>query len=108
MNQPELDSFIEGLINDKNIEGLTPEGRKQIANEIKDELVRQINHAILMELPDDKLDEIDQKLESGEIKPEELQAIVQDSGVNIAKITTETMLYFKAFYLGSGNETNAQ
>lgn len=109
MDQPELDSFVEGLINDKNIEGLTPEGRKQIAGEIKDELVQQINRAVLMELPDDKLDEIDQKLEAGEIQPEELQAIIQDSGVDVAKITAETMLYFKAFYLGRGgeSETNA-
>ena len=109
MDQPELDSFVEGLINDKNIEGLTPEGRKQIAGEIKDELVQQINRAVLMELPDDKLDEIDQKLEAGEIQPEELQAIIQDSGVDVAKITAETMLYFKALYLGRGgeSETNA-
>ena len=100
MDQPELDSFVQGLIDEKQISGLTPEGRAQIAGEIKDELVQQINRAVLMELPDDKLDEIDTKLDAGEIKPEELQQLVLDSGVDVAKITAETMLYFKAFYLG--------
>lgn len=108
MDQPELDSFVESLIDEKNISGLTPEGRAQIAGEIKDELVQQINRAVLMELPDEKLDEIDQKLDAGEIAPEELQRIVQDSGVDIAKITTETMLYFKAFYLGNGKPTEGE
>ena len=84
---------------------MTPEGRVQIAGEIKDELVQQINRAILMELPDEKLDEIDQKMEAGEMNPEDLQQFVQDSGVDVAKITTETMLYFKAFYLGNGDES---
>ena len=105
MDQPELDSFVESLIDEKNISGLTPEGRVQIAGEIKDELVQQINRAILMELPDEKLDEIDQKMEAGEMNPEDLQQFVQDSGVDVAKITTETMLYFKAFYLGNGDES---
>ena len=45
MDQPELDSFVESLIDEKNISGLTPEGRAQIAGEIKDELVQQINRA---------------------------------------------------------------
>ena len=81
------------------------EGKAQIAGEIKDGLVQQINRAILMELPDDKLDEIDQKMEAGEMNPEDLQQFVQDSGVDVAKITTETLLYFKAFYLGNGDES---
>jgi hypothetical protein len=106
MDQPELDSFVEKLIDDKNIEGLTPEGRAQIAGELKDELVQQINRAILMELPDEKLDEIDKKLDSGEMKPEDLPGIVENSGVDVAKITMETLLYFKAFYLGKGEEIN--
>lgn len=106
MDQPELDSFVEKLIDDKNIEGLTPEGRAQIAGELKDELVQQINRAILMELPDEKLDEIDKKLDSGEMKPEDLSGIVENSGVDVAKITMETLLYFKAFYLGKGEEIN--
>ena len=97
MDQPELDSFVEGLINDKNIEGLTPEGRKQIAGEIKDELVQQINRAVLMELPDDKLDEIDQKLEAGEIQPEELQAIIQDSASMWRRLRPRRCFIFRPF-----------
>lgn len=105
MDQPELDSFVQGLIDKKDIPGLTPEGREQIAGEIKDELIQQINRAILNELPDEKLDEIDQKMNSGDFDPNDLRNIVEGSGVDVAKITTETLLYFEAFYLGKGRES---
>lgn len=100
MAQDELDSFIDSLIERKNLKGLTPEGREDIANELKDMLVQEINRAIIDALPEDKLNELDELTSRDDYKPEDAQKIIDESGVNVAKITTETMLYFEAFYLG--------
>jgi hypothetical protein len=106
MAQDELDSFVDSLIERKNLKGLTPEGREDVANELKELLVEQINRAIIDALPDDKLDELDELTSKDGYTAEDMQKFIADSGVNVAKITTETLLYFESFYLGSGESLN--
>ena len=100
MAQDELDSFIDSLIERKQLKGLTPEGREDIKNELKEMLVKEINTAIIDALPEDKLNELDELTSHDDYKPEDAQKIIDESGVNVAKITTETLLYFETFYLG--------
>ncbi len=102
MNQDGLDSFVDSLITEKNLSGLTPEGRQIVANELKENIIEQVNRAILNELPDEKLDELNDKLDQGPLSEEQMQEFLLDSGVDIPKVTTKTLLYFKAFYLGNG------
>ena len=97
----DLDNFINSIIEEKNLKGLTPETKTTVANELKSALVEQINRAILLELPDEKLDELDNLMNEEGFGDENMQAFLKDSGVNIEKITAETMIKFKAFYLGS-------
>ena len=104
MNQPELDAFVNSLIDRKNIAGLTPEIRANVASEIKDLLIQQINRAVLERLPDEKLDELNRRMDSGDFGAEDVQLFVNNSGVDIPKIVAETMLYFEAFYLGNTNQ----
>ncbi len=104
MAQDELDTFVESLIERKKLKGLTPEGREDIKTELKELLVEQINRAIIDALPEDKLDELDKLTSQENYNPEDAQKIIADSGVNVAKITTETLLYFEAFYLGQSEE----
>ena len=63
-------------------------------------LVKEINTAIIDALPEDKLNELDELTSHDDYKSEDAQKIIDESGVNVAKITTETLLYFEAFYLG--------
>ena len=96
----DIDSFIDNLITEKNLRGLTPEGRTQVASELKATITEQINRAILNQLPDEKLDELNDLLDRGDMNEAKMQEFLMNSGVDIAKVTTETLLYFRAFYLG--------
>ena len=102
MAQDELDGFVDSLIEKKNLKGLTPEGRETVARELKELVVEEINRAIIDALPDDKLDELDRITSQENFNPEDVQKLIADSGINTAKITTETLLYFESFYLGRG------
>lgn len=99
MEQQELDGFVNSLIERKNLKGLTAEGRERVARELKELLTEQINRAILEALPEDKLDLIDEITSRENYSPEEIQKVIAESGVNVAKITTETLLYFESLYL---------
>ena len=102
MAQDELDSFINSLIERKQLKGLTDEGRANVAAELKELLTEQINRAILDALPEDKLDEIDKITSQENYNPEDVQKVIDESGIDVVKITTQTLLYFQSFYLGAG------
>lgn len=105
MEQEELDRFVSSLIAEKHIEGITPEGRARVAQEIKEQLVEQINRAVLDRLPDEKLDELNRLMDAGNFGAEDMQNFINNSGVDIPKVTAETLLYFRSFYLGkTGNQ----
>lgn len=97
----ELDQFINQLIDEKGLKGLTDEARQTVVNEMKGSLIEQINRAVLMELSDEKLDELNDLMDTEGFGDEAMGQFIMNSGVNINKIAAETMLKFKAFYLGS-------
>lgn len=96
-----LDVFINQLIDEKGLTGLNEDSRKTVVNELKSSLIEQINRAILMHLPDEKLDELNNLMDQEGFGDNDMQNFVANSGVDINKITAETMLQFKAFYLGT-------
>jgi len=104
MEGNELDQFVNQLIEDKNITGLTPEGREQVANELKELVTEEINRAVLTAMPDSKLDELSALMDSGDFTSDDMQKFIAESGVDLKQITTETLLYFRAFYLGNEQE----
>lgn len=100
MKDDNFDKFVDSLIVEKDLKGLTAEGREQIATELKNLIAEEVNRAILMELPDEKLDELDARMNEGPLSEEEMQEFLSNSGVDIPKITTKTLMYFRSFYLG--------
>ena len=104
MEGNELDQFVNQLIEDKNITGLTPEGREQVASELKELVTEEINRAVLTTMPDNKLDELSALMDSGDFTSDDMQKFIAESGVDLKQITTETLLYFRAFYLGNEQE----
>ena len=95
-----LDTFINQLIDEKGLTGLDEETRKTVVDELKSELTEQVNRAVLMELPNEKLDELDNMMNEGPVDEPTLQAFLMNSGLDVNKIAAETMVAFRAFYLG--------
>jgi hypothetical protein len=100
MNEDNFDRFVNSLIKEKDLKGLTPEGREQVAAELKNLISEEVNRAILMELSDEKLDELDKLMDNGPLSESQMQEFLQTSGVDIPKVTTKTLMYFRSFYLG--------
>lgn len=100
MNDDNFDRFVNSLIAEKDLKGLTPEGREQVAAELKNLISEEVNRAILMELSDEKLDELDKLMDDGPLSESEMQDFLRNSGVDIPKVTTKTLMYFRSFYLG--------
>ena len=100
MNDDNFDRFVNSLIAEKDLKGLMPEGREQVAAELKNLISEEVNRAILMELSDEKLDELDRRMDNGPLSEEEMQEFLRNSGVDIPKVTTKTLMYFRSFYLG--------
>ncbi len=103
MDSKELDSFIDDILKQKNYQSVSEEGYKAMKDEMKGILVEQINKAALMAMPDEKLDELNARLDDGSIQPDQISTFVAESGVDLAKITTETMIYFRSPYLANNN-----
>ena len=97
----ELYNFINSIIDEKGLTGLNEDTRQTVVNELKSALIEQINRAILMELPDEKLDELNNLMDTEGFGETGMQTFIANSGIDVNKITAETMLKFKAFYLGN-------
>lgn len=100
MNEDNFDRFVNSLIKEKDLKGLTPEVREQVAAELKNLISEEVNRAILMELSDEKLDELDKLMDNGPLSEAQMQEFLRTSGVDIPKVTTKTLMYFRSFYLG--------
>ncbi len=97
-----LDEFIAQLLIDKGITNLEPEIEADLKQEMKTRLEDQINKAAVMQLPEDKASELATLMDDPEFTNEKLTEFMQNSGVNLAEVTLDTMLKLRSFYLGKG------
>ena len=97
-----LDEFIAQLLIDKGITNLEPEIEADLKQEMKTRLEDQINKAAVMQLSEEKASELATLMDDPEFTNEKLTEFMQNSGVNLAEVTLDTMLKFRSFYLGKG------
>lgn len=92
-----LDSFVDGLIEEKGLGTLDPEVRDQVAHDLKSRVEDRINAAIITHVPQDKIAEFNTLLDEGsETKIHEfITASVPKGDETIA----ETLMSFRSTYL---------
>lgn len=100
----ELDTFINGILDDKKLPGLDEEVRAQLVRDLRVRLLDQINRAVIEALPEDKLTELDAAMDNSDATDEQVQRLIVDSGVDVKRITVETMLRFRDLYLGQARK----
>ncbi len=93
--------FVEQLLVDKGEEA-TDNLRANLSLKISD----RINLGILHAMPDEMLDKVNEALDDPNVSDEEIEKMISESGVDIAKVTSEAMTAFRNEYLGeeSNNE----
>lgn len=97
-----VDEFIESLLTDKGITDIEPDIKEELKTDMKKRLLDQINRAAVMQLSEEKADELAKLIEDPNFTNEEMTKFMQDSGVNLTEVALDTMLKFRSFYLGTG------
>ena len=97
-----VDDFIENLLNERGITNVDPEIRAELQAEMKNQLMDQINQAAVMQLSEEKADELAKLVDTPDFTNEKMTEFMQNSGVDLASVTIDTMLRFRNFYLGTG------
>lgn len=100
MNQELIDKFIKDLLDAKNLSGVDDEVRQQLEQDLKTRLLDQIDRAIIEALPEEKLSGFNALLDNNSTT-QDVQKYIVECGVDMQKVTLETMLRFRALYLGS-------
>jgi hypothetical protein len=104
MNGDELDQFIGGILDAKKLSGIDQDVRAQLVTDLKQQLLDQINRALIGALSEDKLDEFNTLLEDPKTTDETVQTFITTSGVDIDRVTAKTMLQFRDLYLQSAED----
>jgi hypothetical protein len=103
----QLDVFIKEIIDTKQLPGITDEAKAGLAEEMREGLLDQINRALIEALPEGKVADFTALLDK-DPSEEKIEAFIVESGVDIQKVTAQTMLNFRNRYLQTGAERSAE
>lgn len=102
MEIQKIDEFIESILDEKGITDIEPDVRSELVEDMKKRLLDQINKAAIMKLSEEKAAELATLVDDPNFTNEKMAEFMQNSGVNLAEVTLETMLQFRSLYLGAG------
>ncbi len=96
-----LDDFMESLLQEKgiNVEG---EVRDQLKADMTQRLLTQIDRATLNRLTEEQAIELSNKLDDPNFGNVEAAEFIKKCGVDTQEVALETMIQFRALYLGGG------
>ncbi|MDR2336997.1 MAG: hypothetical protein LBE03_02750 [Candidatus Nomurabacteria bacterium] len=98
----DLDNFIDEILKEKGMDKAIDDVYDELHADLKARLLDQIDRAVVTAMPEDKIDELNDLLDKNpNTTDEEIQKIVQSSGVDAVQITAKTLLRFRDLYLGN-------
>ena len=97
-----VDEFIDNLLKEKGITDVDPDVLEGVKNDMKEQLLKQIDREAIMRLPEDKANELADKLEDPNFTEQQMAEFIQNSGVNLPDVVVDVMIKFRGFYLGTG------
>ena len=95
-----LDLFVDQLIYDKGMGEMSEDLKNEIHADLKERIIFQINRAIIAQLPDNELDTLNKGLDDGTATEDMINELVAKAGIDTNGIIEDTMLKFRAVYLG--------
>ena len=101
-----LNKFIEDILVNKNLSGMTDEAKVYLIDDLKTKLLDQINRALINELSEDQTNELNSILDEEFVNDEKVQQFIVNCGVDVSKITARTMLFFRDLYLQTPEQRN--
>ena len=95
---PSLDKFVDELLAAQGIEGVDPEVREQLVEDLTTRLNDRLEAAMVAELPEDKLPELERLLDHGNNEVE-LQKFFADNIPNLPALLARELAAFRQDYL---------
>lgn len=100
MQGDELDTFVRDMLAEKNLPGLEDEAvRDQLVDDLKEELLDQVDRAVALAIPEDKIEGFNALLENSETSDETLSEYIANSGVDMQQVAADTIVKFRELYL---------
>ena len=99
MERDPFSTFVGEMLEAKQLQGIEGDVRKQLEADLKAQLLDQIDRAVVDALPDEKIDELNTLLDQG-VDEARIQEFIGESGVDVQRVTLETMLRFRELYIG--------
>ena len=96
-----INEFVESLLEEKGISIDDLEAKKQVVADMANKLEAEINRAAVNALSDEKAQKLADKIKN--LSESEISEFFKNAGVNIEKITEDTMKKFRELYLGGKN-----
>ena len=104
-----IDLFIDGIIEEKGVEAPTDEIREDLHQDLKNQLVAEIERSLVAELPDEKLDELNQKATTeGKLDPSVVVDAIKEANLDTTEIVGVTMERFRELYLGQAENNDEE
>lgn len=97
-NDP-LTRFVDEIITAKQLPGVTDEVRAQLVSDMRKRLTDQIDRAVINAMSEEKAEEFNRLLDDPQVTAETVQTFIASSGVDVQRVTLETMLRFRDLYL---------
>ena len=94
-----VDVFVESLIAEKGLTNAA--NREQIKTELQERVIERTEEAMLKTLPDEKLIELERKLDEG-MSDDDLEKFFLNAGVDYNPAVEQAMMKLKAELLGNG------
>lgn len=95
-----LGVYMESLLIEKGLTDLDDETRDNMISEMKERAVDLINYSIIEALPEDKAEELSNRIEQGEDGETLMNAAIEEAGIDTGKITDDALAKFRELYLG--------
>lgn len=97
-----LQIFVNKMITKKTPQGLDDEDRDKISRVLIEQLNQRMEYALIAALPDDKLAELNDLLDS-DGDSEAINHVFDDSGVDFDAVSKQTLEAFRQEYLQTGD-----
>ena len=96
-----VDQFLNQILDEKKIAGSEdPEVRSQLIDDLRSRLMSQIDREMINALNAEQLEQLSNMLDKDDLTDAEIQDFFRQSGVNGQQVALETMMRFRAYYLG--------
>ena len=103
-NDEAMAVIAKGLLREKGFADLDEETEGEMIQDLVERMTDFVNRAVLEELPEEKMAELDQMIAEERASDEEVGRLIQESGIDTSVATMEALEKFREIYLNGNTE----